>query len=82
MFSKKATKVDEIFTVDLTLTACQIGGEDFLNFCGLLRNHELYKAAQELVIVGIDVLKKALEEDKIVCWICNTNLEKVLSQCS
>ena len=40
MFTKKATKVDEIFTVDLTLTACQIGGEDFLNFCGLLRKHD------------------------------------------
>ena len=43
MFSKKATKNDEIFTVDLTLTTyCQIDGEDFVNFCGLLRKHELY----------------------------------------
>ena len=42
MFSKKATKVDEIFTVDLTLCSnCQINGEDFVNFCGLLRKHEL-----------------------------------------
>ena len=40
MFSKKATKIDKIFTVDLTL--CQIDGEDFVNFCGLLRKHELY----------------------------------------
>ena len=46
MFSKKATKIDEIFTVNLTLCSkCQIGGEDFVNFCGLLRKHELYKAA-------------------------------------
>ena len=44
MFSKKVTKVDEIFTVDdLTLCSkCQISGEDFVNVCGLLRKHELY----------------------------------------
>ena len=42
MFSKKATQIDEIFTVDLTLSGkCQIDGEDFVNFCGL-RKHELY----------------------------------------
>ena len=44
MFSKKATKIDEIFTVDLTLCSkCQIVGEDFVKFCGLLRKHELYQ---------------------------------------
>ena len=44
MLSKKATKIDEIFTVDLTLCSkCQIDGEDFVNFCGLLRKHELYQ---------------------------------------
>ena len=42
MFSKKATKIDEIFTVNLTLyTKCQIDGEDFTSFSGLLRKHEL-----------------------------------------
>ena len=45
MFSKKATKIEEIFAVDLTLRSkCQIDGkdgEDFGNFCGLLRKHEL-----------------------------------------
>ena len=42
MFSKKARKIDEIFTVDLTLCSkCQIEGEDFANLCGLLRKHEL-----------------------------------------
>ena len=42
MFSKKATKFDETFTVDLTLfTMCQIDGEDLVNFGGLLRKHEL-----------------------------------------
>ena len=44
MFSKKATKVEEIFTVDLTkCSKCQIDGEDFVNFFGLLRKYELYK---------------------------------------
>ena len=46
MFPKKATKIDEIFTVGLTctiyLSKCQIGGEDFVNLRGLLRKHELY----------------------------------------
>ena len=38
MFSKKATKIDEIFTVYLMLCSKrQIDGEDFVNFCGLLR---------------------------------------------
>ena len=44
MFSKKATKINEIFTVDLTITTyCQIDGEDFVNFCGLLGKRELYQ---------------------------------------
>ena len=43
IFYKKAKKIDEIFTIDLTLCSkCQIDGEDFINFCGLLRKHELY----------------------------------------
>ena len=43
MFSKKATKIDEIFTIDLRLCSkCQIDSEDFVNFCDLLRKHELY----------------------------------------
>ena len=42
MFSKKATKIDEIFTIDLMLCSKrQIDGEDFSNFCGLLRKYEL-----------------------------------------
>ena len=42
MFSKKATQIDEIFTADLTLcNKFQIDGEDFVNFCGLLRKHKL-----------------------------------------
>ena len=48
MFSKKATKINEIFTVDLTITTyCQIDGEDFVNFCGLFRKRELYLSNQE-----------------------------------
>ena len=44
MYAKKATKIGKIFTSDLTLCSkCQIDGEDFINFCGLLRKHELYK---------------------------------------
>ena len=43
MFSEKATQIDEIFTVNLTLCKCQIDCEDFVNFCGLPRKHELYK---------------------------------------
>ena len=43
MFSKKATKIDKIFTVNLTLCSkCQTDVEDFVNFCGLLRKHEFW----------------------------------------
>ena len=43
MFFKKASKIDEIFTVNLTVsTYCQIDSKDFANYCGLLRKHELY----------------------------------------
>ena len=42
MFSKKATKFDKIFAVGLTLCSkCKIDGEYFVNFCDLLRKHEL-----------------------------------------
>ena len=37
------SKIDESFTVDLTLCSKRpIDGEDFVNFCGLLRKYELY----------------------------------------
>ena len=43
MFSKKATKIDES-TWNLTLCSkCQIHGEDFVNFRGLLSKYELSK---------------------------------------
>ena len=39
MFSKKATKIDEIFTVDLTLCSKnQIHSEDCVNFLAFLEN--------------------------------------------
>ena len=42
VLSKKATKIEEIFTVDLTVCSkCQIDGEEFVKFCGLLRKQEL-----------------------------------------
>ena len=44
MFSKKATKIGKIFTVNLTVSSKrQIDGEDFVNFSGLLRKRELYE---------------------------------------
>ena len=42
IFSKKDTKIDKIFTLDLTLCSkCQIDGEYFVSLCGLLRKHKL-----------------------------------------
>ena len=44
MYFKKATRNDVNFSVNLTLCSkCQIDTEDFVNFCGFLRKHELYK---------------------------------------
>ena len=44
MLSKKTTKIDKIFTVDMTLCSkCQIDGEDFINFCGILGKHKFHK---------------------------------------
>ena len=51
MFSKKVTKIEEIFTIYLTLCSkCQIDGEDFVNFCGLLRKHELYASLDQSIL--------------------------------
>ena len=42
-FLRRPQKFNKILTVDLTVcsTHCQIDGEDFVNFCGLLRKREL-----------------------------------------
>ena len=51
MFFKKATKIDEIFTDDLTLCSkCQIVGEDFANFCGLLSRVENMNFKTDLLV--------------------------------
>ena len=64
MFSKKATKIDEIFFVDLTVTTyCQIDGEDFVNFCGLLR------------ILNKKILAKPLHS--YGNWLLHQNFEKI-----
>ena len=63
VFPKKATKIDEIFTVDLTLCSkCQIGGEYFVNFCGLLRkiNFNLHGSNLQYFVSGI--------EESILFW--------------
>ena len=50
MCSKKATKIDEIFTVDLIVwSKCLIDGEDFINFCGLLRKYKLYNLYMAMI---------------------------------
>ena len=60
-FSKKATKIDEIFTVDLKLCSkCQIDGEDFVNCCGLLGKHEHY------LRFFLERIRKTL---KILIWL-------------
>ena len=44
MLSKKATKIDKIFAVNLSVISnLQINSEDFVNLCGLHRKHELYQ---------------------------------------
>ena len=61
MFSKMATKIDEIFTVDLTLCSkCQINGEDFVNFCGLIRKHELYVVEISTICRFLPYLSKGI----------------------
>ena len=54
VFSNKAPKIDEIFTVDLTLSSkCQNDSEDFVNFCGLLGKYKLkFKENFRLVTPG------------------------------
>jgi hypothetical protein len=51
MFSKKATKIEEIVTVNR-----QIDGEDVFNFCGLLRKHELY-LLRNILNVNLQIVK-------------------------
>ena len=65
MFSKTATKIDKIFTINLTLCSkCQTDGEDFVNFCGLLRKHELYNFPRYLPLLLMLVCKTESLEKK------------------
>ena len=57
MFSKKTTKIDQIFTVDLTFTK-QIDGEIFFNFFGLLSKHELYLSPNLSKLAPADICSK------------------------
>ena len=57
MFSKKATKFNKIFTVDLTFSSkSQIDGQDFVNFCGLPRkiNFNLHGSNLQYFVSGIE----------------------------
>ena len=63
-FSKKATKIDEIFTVDLTLCSkSQIYGEDFVNFHGLIRKYELYLTMTSKVLQALCPTVKLCTEE-------------------
>ena len=67
MFSKKATKNDKIFTVDLTLCSKrQIDGEDFVNFRALLRKYELYMKYKNFVKLFINFSSFLPDLDKII----------------
>ena len=53
IFSKKATKLDEIFTIDLT-PCSQINGDDFVNFCSLLEKYELYQPQHKVLVANLE----------------------------
>ena len=56
MFFKKATKIDKRNLHHPFDTYCQIEGEDFVNFCGLLENinfKKIYKSLPNLSKTGI-----------------------------
>ena len=66
--NKKATKIDEIFTVDLKVTTyCQIDGEDFVNFCGLLRKRKL-KLRPFILNRTFSQWNQSVSEKKIFIW--------------
>ena len=71
MFSKKATIIDEIFAVNLALCSkCQIDGEDFVDFCGLLRKHELYLLQFNFLLKGGSFIKFLLQRQSIKPRAC------------
>ena len=55
LFSKKATKNDKTFTVDMTLTTWrQIDDEDFVKFFGLLRKDGLYEQKSGVILISTE----------------------------
>ena len=61
-FSEKATKVDKIFTINLTVCSkCEIYSEDFVNFCGLLRKHEPFHYYDSVNIMKIMRLENRIQ---------------------
>ena len=66
MFSEKDTKFDKTLHRRFdkyVFSKYQIDGEDFVNFCGLLRKHELYFAFTRPFL---DIMVKAKEKRKKV----------------
>ena len=57
MFSKNATKIDEIFNVDLPVTTyCQIDCEDFVNFVVFLENMNFINNTFYIFPININLL--------------------------
>ena len=84
MFSKKTTKIDEIFNIDLTLCSKrEINCEDFVNFRGLLRKCELYapKPITKDIVQGLCPRKVLILLDNafsVLEWNCD--FIKVMAQ--
>ena len=58
-FTEKATKIKKIFTVNLIVCRNhQIGGEDFVHFCSLVRKHELYEWQNFCFKILLDFTRK------------------------
>ena len=65
IFFKKATRIEEIFPVNLTVTTyCQIDVEDYVNFCGLLRIRELSK--NNIIHLGLGYDFRGIGRDYIL----------------
>ena len=78
-FSETATKIEKIFFVNLTVRSNrQIEGEDFVNFCDLLRKNELYIRIQNfcqfelsklstLIVLQSQYIKEGIIEPETDC---------------
>ena len=55
VFTKNATKIDDIFTADLTLCCrCQIDREDFVNFVAFLENMNFTRFMKKKLVAIYD----------------------------